>query len=257
MHINAYSLAESIDLEAVARKLGRNPVAQNSREMFFSEGRGFFGVYGFGAVVFGNLDPADEVRLREYAMAAAEKPHAQVLTEDHTIKKGRLAFAPSEITIPKTDSATLRVIMQNLAYSVSLDHYRRVAAELLAIVRGQSENLERRGKITLKERELHHFIGRVLHIRNRMSEHFHVFGTLPEAWENKALAAVQQAMVASLELSTRIAEVESSFAIIEENLHMLNELHVHRQSHRIEIIITFLILIEVLDLIGDKLRIFQ
>ena len=190
-------------------------------------------------------------------MAAATYPHEQILTEDHTVRKGRLAFALSEITVPKTDAATLRVIMQNLAYSVSLDHYRRVAAELLAIVRGQSENLERTGKITLKERQLHQFIGRVLNIRNRMSEHFDIFVNPLEAWENKALTAVQQAMVASLELPSRIAEVESSFGIIEENLHMLNELHVHRQSHRIEIIITVLILIEVLDLIGDKLRIFQ
>ncbi|HNA79098.1 MAG TPA: RMD1 family protein [Turneriella sp.] len=257
MNVNAYSLAESIDLAAVARRLGRNPIAQTNREMFFSEGRGFFGVYSFGAVVFCNLNPADEVRLREYATGAAQNQHTQILAEDHTIKTGRLAFVPSEITVPKTDAATLRVIMQNLAYSVSLDHYRRVAAELLAVVRGQSENLERKGKITLKERELHHFIGRVLNIRNRMTEHFHIFGNPPEAWENKALTAVQQAMVASLEMPSRIAEVESSFAIIEENLHMLNELHVHRQSHRIEIIITLLILIEVLDLIGDKLKIFH
>lgn len=38
---------------------------------------------------------------------------------------------------------------------------------------------------------------------------------------------------------------------------MLNELHVHRQSHRIEITITVLILTEVLDLIGDKPKIFR
>ncbi len=257
MNVNAYSLAETIDLPAVASHLGRNPLLQTHREMFFPEGRGFFGVYSFGAVVFCNLPAADEVRLREVAMRAARNQHEQVLAEDHTIKKGRLAFVPSEITVPQTDATTLRVIMQNLAYSVSLDHYRRVAADLLAVVRGQSENLERKGKITLKERELHHFIGRVLNIRNRMSEHFHVFGNPPEAWENKALTAVQQAMVTSLEMPSRIAEVESSIAIIEENLHMLNELHVHRQSHRIEMIITVLILIEVLDLIGDKLKIFH
>ena len=44
MNVNAYSLAESIDLGLVARRLGRNPVAQNNREMFFSEGPGFLGV---------------------------------------------------------------------------------------------------------------------------------------------------------------------------------------------------------------------
>lgn len=256
MHVNAYSLAESFDLASVARKLGRNPVAQNNREMFFTERSGFFGVYSFGALVFCNLNPAEEVRLREIVAGSALNAHAQTLAEDHTIKKGRLAVATSEITVPKTDAATLRVIMQNLAYSVSLDHYRRVAAELLAVVRGESEHLERTGRIMLKQRQLRCFIGRVLSIRNRMSEHFHVFGNPPETWENQALSAVQQAMVASLEMPSRIAEVESGFAIIGENLHMLNEMHVHRQSHRIEIVITVLILIEVLDLIGDKLRIF-
>lgn len=62
MSVNAHSLAESIDLGLLARSLGFNPVAQNNREMFFSEGRDFFGIYSLGVVVFCNLNPADEVR---------------------------------------------------------------------------------------------------------------------------------------------------------------------------------------------------
>lgn len=258
MNINAYSIAEAIDLNRLAQAIGKNPAAQNGREMFYPEGKnGFWSAYSFGAVVFCNIDPATELRLRELARLSAQNLHEAVLTEDHVLKKGKLAFSNSELTVPKIDAGVLRVVMQSLAYSVTLDHYRRIAVNLLATVKTHAAELEHRGKIRLREKNLNRFIGRVLNVKNRIAEHFYIFSNLEETWENDLLTRVQRGMAQSLDLHTRFEEVGGSFRIIEENLHMFNEFHMHGQSYRIEIIITLLIVIEVLDLIGDKFKVFH
>lgn len=260
MQLNSHSIAESIDLKAIAAASNdRSPVV-TPREVFVRLSKSScYSVYVYGAVVFCNVKSEEEQAILSKIRAHVSGEHEKGLTEDHTLKVrgGNPKSAPSIITVPKATDLVLRVVMQNLAYSVTLDYYRQVATALLDSVKGRSEELARSGKIKLREKQLNQFIGRVMTIKNRIAEHFYIFKTLDEVWENDLLTRVQSSIVRSLDLKLRFEEVEGSFRIIEENLHMLNELYVNLQSHRIEIIITVLIMIEVLDLIGDKFKLFH
>ncbi len=260
MNLNSHSIAESINLQAIAAANNDRSLVVTPREVFVRLSKNScYSVYVYGAVVFCNVKSEDEQVILARVRAQASGEHEKVLTEDHTLKigGGNPRSGPSIITVPNATDLVLRVVMQNLAYSVTLDYYRQVATALLDSVKGRSEELARSGKIRLREKQLNQFIGRVMTVKNRIAEHFYVFKALDEVWENDLLTRVQSSMLRSLDLRLRFEEVESSFRIIEENLHMLNELHVNLQSHRIEIIITVLIMIEVLDLIGDKFKLFH
>lgn len=252
-------MAESIDLAAFAAAFGEAAPAGSKRELFYALGKGAYcSIYSFGAVAFCGVRESDEVRIMDLARRFSENAHQRVLSEDHTVKTGKGAsFGTSVLKVPKATPEVLRIVMQNIAYSVTLDHYQRVAANLLEEVKTHAGELESRGKIRLREKNLNRFIGRVLKIKNRIAEHFYIFSDLDIIWENDFLTQVHRGISHSLDLKSRFEQVENSFKIIEENLHMFNEFHMHGQSYRIEIIITLLIVIEVLDLIGDKFKLFH
>lgn len=260
MKLHSYSLAESIDLSPIAAATMHETVTVLDREIYVRLGKNScYSIYSFGAVVFFNVAEAEQQQVLQNARAHASGVHEKPLFEDHDlkIKAGKPSAIPSEITVPKASDDVLRVVMQNLAYSVTLDYFQQVAAALLESVKSRAAEIAATGKIRLREKQLNQFIGRVMTVKNRIAEHFYIFQTLDEVWENDLLGRVHNGMVHTLELKVRFEEVEGSFRIIEENLHMMNELHVNAQSHRIEIVITVLILIEVLDLIGDKFKLFH
>jgi uncharacterized Rmd1/YagE family protein len=259
MEVFAHSLAESIDLTGFAADYGNETVVSSKRELFFPLSKNtWFSVYSFGAAAFCNVHPAEEIRIIELIRQHATDAHKARLSEDHTIRIGKAAgFKASELIVPKISDAVMRIVMQNMAYSVTLDHYHRVAANLLDDVKAHAAELEEKGKIRLREKNLNRFIGRVLKIKNRIAEHFYIFADLDIIWEDEFLTKVHRGTAKSMDLKVRFEEVENTFKIIEENLHMFNEFHMHGQSYRIEIIITLLIVIEVLDLIGDKFKLFH
>lgn len=259
MELIAHSLAESIDLDKFAEAYGEEPAFRSKRELFYARGKNaYVSVTGFGAVVMAGLKGSDEIRLMELAKKYGDNVHEVALSEDHTIRVAkRVSALSSVLSVPKITPDVVRIVMQNIAYSVTLDHYHRVAANLLHEVKGHAKELEAKGKIRLKEKNLNRFIGRVLKIKNRIGEYFYIFADLDIIWENAFLTSVHRGTAQSLDLKSRFEQVENSFKIIEENLHMFNEFHMHGQSYRIEIIITLLIVIEVLDLIGDKIKLFH
>lgn len=256
MEVIAHSLAESINLAAFVADYGKETALGSKRELFYPLGKKtWFSVYSFGAVAFCNVSAADEIRISELVKKHATDVHKGLLSEDHTIRIGRgAAFKASEVTVPKVSDDVMRIVMQNMAYSVTLDHYHRIAANLLDEVKTHAAELEAKGKIRLREKNLNRFIGRVLKIKNRIAEHFYIFADLDIIWEDEFLTKVHRGTAKTMDLKVRFEEVENTFRIIEENLHMFNEFHMHGQSYRIEIIITLLIVVEVLDLIANKFK---
>ena len=256
----AYSVAEAVALDNFASACNLPLLGRSKQELFYRVNKSsWVSVYAFGAIAFCNVDRAECDRLMALTRQCARNPHMVPTTEDHKIsaRKGKPVFETSKLTVAQVTATVIRIIMQNIAYSATLEHYRRVAANLLEATQTHVRELEEKGKILLKAKALHQFIGRVLTIKNRIAEHLFVFSNLDAIRENDHLTAIHRGTANSLELKTRFEEVANSFRIIEENLHMFNEFYMHGQSYRIEVIITLLIVIEVLDLIGDKFRLFH
>lgn len=256
----AYSVAEAIGLEDFAAACNLQLLTRGKQEIFYRLNKnGWVSVYAFGAIVFCNVDAAECDRLIALTRQCARNAHLVPISEDHkiSIRKGKPVFETSHLTVARVTPTIIRIVMQNIAYSATLEHYRRVAANLLEATRTHVRELEEKGKIRLKAKALHQFIGRVLSIKNRIAEHMFVFSNIDTIREDDHLTAIHRGTANSLELRARFEEVANSFRIIEENLHMFNEFYMHGQSYRIEVIITLLIVIEVLDLIGDKFKLFH
>ncbi len=256
----AYSLAEAVSLEDFAGACDLQLLSQSKQELFYSAGKtSWFSVYAFGAIAFCGVKETEAERLIALARQYGRNVHLVQITEDHRISvaKGKPLFETSHLRVSRITPTVVRIVMQNIAYSATLEHYRRVGANLLEATRTHVRELEDKGKIRLKAKALHQFIGRVLSIKNRIAEHLFIFSNLDAIREDDYLTEIHRGTAHSLELKTRFEEVANSFRIIEENLHMFNEFHMHSQSYRIEIIITLLIVIEVLDLIGDKFKLFH
>lgn|GEM_PF-3117423 len=256
----AYSVAEAIGLTDFAAASNLQLLARSKQELFYRLNKqGWVSVYAFGAIVFCNVDGSERDRLIALARQCARDAHLVPTTEDHkiSVRKGKPAFETSHLTVARVTPKVIQIIMQNIAYSATLEHYRRVGANLLEATRTHVRELEEKGKIRLKAKALHQFIGRVLSIKNRIAEHMFIFSNIDTIREDDYMTVIHRGTANSLELRPRFEEVANSFRIIEENLHMFNEFYMHGQSYRIEVIITLLIVIEVLDLIGDKFKLFH
>ena len=143
--------------------------------------------------------------------------------------------------------------MLNVAQSVALDYYEEQTTKLLADTNYHTQILENTGKLGISGKKLKQYIGRSLLLRNRIAENIYVFDSPPETWENEDLNKIESDLKRTFDLQVRARAIHEGLAIIKDNLELFRGLMQHRHSSTLEWIVIILILVEVLDLIIQKI----
>jgi len=91
------------------------------------------------------------------------------------------------------------------------------------------------------------FIGKTQMTQNRIIDNLYFLDAPDTVWENEYLSQINNGLSKIFKMKTRFREVEYTLHIIDNNLRTFAQLVQHRDSSKMELIIIFLILFEVLN----------
>ena len=147
----------------------------------------------------------------------------------------------------------IRLVMLNTSQSVALNRYAVITEDILIETNKHTSYLENKGKLDISGYKLKRFIGKVLNIKNKISENLYIFDSPEITWENEQLNKLNLELKQTFELTDRYRLIHDRIEIIKENLDLFKDIMDHKESNRLELIIIILIVIEVVDLIITKL----
>ena len=163
------------------------------------------------------------------------------------------SFGYNKIEIINSDSETLRLIMLNVSHSVALDFYSEQSDVLLEGTNHQIQFLENEGKLNISGKNLRRYIGRTLNLKNKISQNLYIFDSPPETWEDENLNKIDIGLKKTFDLQIRYRNIQEDLQIIKENLELFKDLMQYKKSTLLEWIVILLILVEVVNLLVDKI----
>ncbi|WP_242091893.1 RMD1 family protein [Aestuariivivens sediminicola] len=158
-----------------------------------------------------------------------------------------------KVILPDLDQEMIRLVMLNTSQSVALERYSEITEDLLIETNKHTVYLEKHGKLDISGNKLKRFIGKILNIKNKISENLYIFDSPEVAWENKELNKLNQDLKQSFDLKDRYRLIHDRIEIIKENLELFKDIMDQRESSLLEWTIIILIVIEVIDLLISKI----
>ncbi len=165
-----------------------------------------------------------------------------------SIKKGELKVGFNTVELPELNEVMLRLVMLNVSQSVALNRFSEITEALLIETNAHTNYLEKHGKLDISGHKLKRFIGKILNIKNRISENLYIFDSPEITWENEQLNQLNTELKKTFDLKDRYHYIHDRIEIIKENLELFKDIMDHRESSRLEWIIIILILVEVVDM---------
>jgi uncharacterized Rmd1/YagE family protein len=216
----------------------------------------FVYIFNYGSVCFLNYNPIDITSFLKLITPYCKKKFDNTLTDEFIVetdaREVRVGF--NKIEVPTSASnEVLRLVMLNVSQSVALDYYEDQTNKLLEETNEHTQMLENLGRLGLSGKKLRQFIGRTLLFKNRIAENIYVFDSPPETWENESLNRIDLELKRTFDLQVRVRTIHEGLNIIKDNLELFQGLMQNRKSTMLEWIVIILILVEVLNLILEKI----
>jgi len=253
----SYQVADSIDIKGFNADFKGELCYSDPTELFYKTDEAeYVYVFNYGSVCFLNYDAIAITAFLRLIRPYCKKLFAKSLTDEFIVetdaREVRVGF--NKIEIPTSASNdVLRLVMLNVSQSVALDYYEEQTNKLLEETNEHTQVLENKGRLDLSGKKLRQYIGRTLLLKNRIAENIYVFDSPPETWENEGLNKIDSELKRTFDLQVRVRTIHEGLNIIKDNLELFQGLMQHRKSTMLEWIVIILILVEVLNLIIEKL----
>jgi uncharacterized Rmd1/YagE family protein len=252
----SYQIADTIDVKQFSSFFKAEVYYSDPSELLYRTAMDeYVYVFKYGAVCFLNYDV---VRISEFLNLI--KPFCKnifehSLTDEFLVETGgkdvRVGF--NKIEIPSASIDVMRLVMLNVSQSVALDYYEEQTNMLLAEANHHTQKLESKGRLDITGKKLKQYIGRTLLLKNRIAENIYVFDSPPETWEDESLNKIDADLKRTFDLQVRVRTISEGIAIIRDNLDLFRGLMQYRNSNILEWIVIILILVEVMNLILEKI----
>lgn len=252
----SYQIADAIDVKGFSSAFNAELYYSDPAELFFKTGQDrYVYVFKYGAVCFLNYDDASIATMLEQTIPFCKNIFANKLTDEFLVETGtkdlRVGF--NKIEVPSATIDVMRLVMLNVSQSVAIDYYEEQTSKLLAETNYYTQKLENKGRLGISGRKLKKYIGRTLLLRNRIAENIYVFDSPPETWEDESLNKIDADLKRTFDLQIRVRMIGEGLTIVKDNLELFRGLLQYRNSNILEWIVIILILVEVMDLIIQKL----
>ncbi len=254
--IVAFQIAENIDIKRFRAAYTGKEYHQDSSEVYYvGESSKYLYVLAYGVVVFEGYDEVQMSETIEFLKPFCKNFLDSRLREGFKIHENTDTdrFEYNEIFLTRVDPDVLRIVMLNVAQSVAIDYFTQQADSLLEETNKHTLRLERDGKIDISGRRLIRFIGKTLNVKNRITENLYILDSPEETWEDEYLSRIDAGLKRIFEVRTRYKNLDLELQLVKDNLAVVKELLYHRESKILEWIIIALILVEVLNLVFEKI----
>jgi uncharacterized Rmd1/YagE family protein len=251
----SYQIADNIDVKQFSAFFKADLYYSDPSELFYkTDTDQYVYVFKFGAVCFLNYTPIQISEFLRTIEPYCKNLYGQTLTDEFNLETGskdlRVGF--DKIEIPSATIDVLRLVMLNVSQSVALDLYEEQTASLLEETNRHTQKLETKGRLDISGNNLKRFIGRTLLLRNRIAENIYVFDSPPETWENESLNKLDNDLKRTFDLHVRVRTIHEGLNLVKDNLELFQNLLQHRNSAMLEWIIIILILVEVINMVIEK-----
>jgi uncharacterized Rmd1/YagE family protein len=253
--IIANQIAESIDIKMFRKEYSHAEYSFDSSEVFYkNEQECYLYITTFGVIVFSGYDETKQSEMLEYIRPFCRNPLSEKLSEEFIIAEGSAEdrFEYNEIHISRFDPSVMRIIMLNVGQSVALDYFSNQTTYLLEQTNNYTLKLEKDGRINITNKALLQFIGKTLNMKNRIVDSLYIIDTPEDTWSDEYLNKIDKGLRKTFDLSIRFKDLDYNLQIVKDNLELFKDLMQQRRSNMLEIIIIILILIEVVNLIVEK-----
>lgn len=254
--VHAYQYSESIDIKSFKSDFTAELKYSSADELFYKlEQDLYVYVFKYGVICFLNYDAIKVAEFFKLMTQYTKTPFENKLHEEFIIETDskQNSFGYNKIEIINSDSETLRLIMLNVSHSVALDFYSDQSDILLEETNHQIQYLENDGKLNISGKNLRKYIGRTLNLKNKISQNLYIFDSPPETWEDEHLNKIDIGLKKTFDLQIRYRNIHEDLQIVKENLELFKDLMQYKKSNLLEWIVILLILIEVLNIIVDKI----
>ncbi len=256
MRVQAYQIADSIDVKGFKNSFNAAAHFSDNDETFYVTGHDqFIYVFKYGVVSFLNYEADKIAGLIQFLKPFCKNYSEFKLSEEFEIETGKkeIRFGYNKIEITNPNVEVVRLIMLNVSQSVALDHYYEITNKLLVETSLQTQYLERKGKLHISGRNLMKYIGRTLNLKSNIAENLYIFDAPPETWEDEELNKIDVGLKKTFDLQVRFRHIQESLQIIKDNFELFKDIMQYRSSYVLEIIIVVLILIEVVNLLIERI----
>lgn len=252
MHtVVAYQVTNTINIRTCKQQLQWQLLFQDSDELFYlySEDKYIY-LFQYGMVSFFNMSKKEVEETLQTIKPYCATFFINIISEEVKIKikANSLRVNFESIVLPNFNSEMLRLIMLNASQSVALNRFSEITEDLLIETNKHTKYLETKGKLDISGNKLKRFIGKVLNIKNKISENLYIFDSPEITWEDEQLNKLNIELKKTFDLKDRYHLIHDRIEIIKENLELFKDIMDHRESSRLEWIIIILILVEVVDL---------
>lgn len=256
LHATSYQIADSIDMKAFRAAFPAEQYYGDTDEAFYNmQEERFIYVFKYGVVCFLNYDEIKIAEFIQFISPFCKGIFTNKLKEELHIETGttenKFGYNKIEIQDGRTDA--FRLIMLNVSQSVALDYYSDQTNTLLQETNHHTQILERNGKLDISGVNLQKFIGRTLNLKNKISQNLYIFDSPDVTWEDEYLNKLDMGLKNTFDLQDRFRNIQEGLEIVKENLDLFKDIMQHRKSTALEWIVIILILVEVINLVVEKL----
>ena len=253
---NAYHLGGRINLKEFKESFKFELVKSEHTFLLYKiNDKSYCYIKDYGSIVFINseiifIQKTIESIIKTNVELAVFYSEKYVLEEN---KKEEFHVEFDKIKITELSLDVAHMIMLNLGQSVVLDNYYNMSLSLLDKIKAHASQLENKGRIQLSRKKLKTFIGKTMNLKNSIAENLFVFETSDLAWADENLGKLDRKMRDELEIVTRHHGLQHNINVITDNLDFFKDILQHKHSSLLEWIIIILILIEVIQVLFEKL----
>lgn len=256
LKVQAYQYSESIDIKAFKSDFTAELNYSSADELFYRMSKDqFVYVFKYGVICLLNYDAIKTAEFFHLMTKYTKTQFENKLQEEFLIETDcpQNVVGYNKIELINSDSETLRLIMLNVSHSVALDYYSEQSDVLLEGTNEQIQHLENEGTLDISGKNLRRYIGKTLNLKNKISQNLYIFDSPPETWEDENLNKIDIGLKKTFDLQIRYRNIQENLQIIKENLELFKDLMQYKKSTLLEWIVILLILIEVLNLLIDKI----
>jgi uncharacterized Rmd1/YagE family protein len=255
--VAGYHLGDRLDLKTLKHNLAYDRMYADPTELMYEvKPDSYFGIFDYGSIVFFDVDQNTQTNIIGSLRKLLTIDNTELRRENFDVEinpEAPYKVIFDRLIIKKISIDIAKIIMLNIAQSVALDYYIDQSNILLSQTYQFSLELEEKGKFSIKGKKLLKYIGRVLNLKNKITQNIYIFDSPTLTWNDEYLNVINTDLSRELDIKLRHSSLQESLNTVRENLEVLKDINQHSHSNTLEWIVIVLIAIEILNLIIDKL----
>jgi uncharacterized Rmd1/YagE family protein len=223
--------------------------AASAHAIVFDAGGGTVFLFPFGAAVFRNV--AADRETQELSRLRSLVPHLtpEVVREEFTVLEtgAGQSFADGLLRIDRLTPDRGRIVALTVGQSAAMEYYERIVDRLFLRNMELVGHLERRGRMPMRVRPLHRFIGESLVAGGEVLAVVHLLDKPEEIWEDPVMDRLYAELRAQFDLGDRYDAMEAKLRSVQGAFETLLDVARERRMFFLEATVVVLILVEILS----------